>query len=76
MLSEIDIRDYEPKPEQNLYDVKRDTLIKLEDQWYFFKHIDGMYSLVYEMLEQGNNLVAGNISHIKAWTVVVPWVKK
>jgi hypothetical protein len=41
-----------------LYEVPRNTMIELEGREYFFHHIDGAYSLCYD--------VDGNIVHISA----------
>jgi hypothetical protein len=45
-----------------LYDVPRNTRIKVEDLELMFSHIDGMYSLCHD-----NN---GNPVHLAAWTEV------
>jgi hypothetical protein len=47
-----------------LYSVPRKTYIKLKDDYFFFDHIDGMYSFCLDM----NNMVY----HIMATTPVIP----
>jgi hypothetical protein len=45
-----------------LYDVPRNTRIKVQDLELDFKHIDGMYSLCHDK--------DGNPVHLAAWTEV------
>ena len=45
-----------------LYDVPRNTRIKIEDQELLFHRIDGMYSYCTDS--------NGNVRHIAAWTEV------
>lgn len=64
MISEADLRDWEQLDTVPLYTLSRNTYIKLDDDYFFFDHIDGMYSFCLDM----NNM----IYHIMATTPVIP----
>ena len=68
MISEIDLRDWEHLTETELYNVKRNTYIKAFDKYFFFDHIDGMYSYCKDMQDKVVNLYA--------FTPVIPLRKK
>jgi hypothetical protein len=68
MLSEIDLKDWIEQPSVPLYDVPRETPIKTHAGLLWFKHIDGMYSLSYD--------VDGHPVHMKAWATVNPFKKR
>lgn len=64
MIGEADLRDWEHLDKVPLYSVPRNTYVKLGDDYFFFDHLDGMYSFCLDM----NNM----IYHIMATTPVVP----
>lgn len=64
MISEADLRDWEHTDIVPLYSVPRNTYVLLDNEYFFFDHIDGMYSFCLDM----NN----NIIHIPAWQEVIP----
>jgi hypothetical protein len=68
MLSEIDLKDWIEQPSKPLYDVPRETPVKTLAGMLWFKHIDGMYSLCYD--------VDGNPVHMQAWATVKPYKRK
>jgi hypothetical protein len=68
MISEIDLRDWEHLEETKLYNVKRNTYIKAFDEYFFFDHLDGMYSYCKDM--------QNNVVHLAAFTPVIPLKKK
>lgn len=68
MLSEIDLRDWimvDPKP---LYDCETSTPVQVNGSMYWFDHIDGMFSVCYDM--------AGNLTQWSAWTEANPFIRK
>ena len=68
MLSEIDLKDWVEQPSIPLYDVPKETPIKSHLGMLWFKHIDGAYSLCYD--------VQGNPVHMRAWATVNPFKKR
>lgn len=64
MISEVDLRDWEHLDTVPLYSVPRNTYIKVKDDYFFFVHIDGMYSFCLDM----NNMIC----HIMCTTPVIP----
>jgi hypothetical protein len=70
MLSEVDIRDFDPQPVTPLYSVKPKSYIQLPTTGavFYFDHLDGMYSYCLDMFGDTINLVA--------WIDVIPLVKK
>ena len=68
MISGVDINDWEKLPLTKLYDVPRETYVETEEgDKFLFHHIDGMYSVCYDVL--------GNLVHLAAWTDVYPLTK-
>jgi len=45
-----------------LYEVPRKSYIRLDDDTFFFDHVDGMYSYCLDM--------KGNVVHLAAWAEV------
>ena len=68
MLSEIDLKDWIEQPSKPLYDVPKETPIKTHIGLLWFKHIDGAYSLCYD--------VDGHPVHMQAWATVNPLKKR
>jgi len=68
MISEIDINDWEKQDPIPLYSVCNKSYVQVEDQVFFFDHIDGMYSFCLDM----NNTIV----HLAAWTEVIPLKRK
>lgn len=64
MLSEVDLRDWEQLDDTKLYNVENKTYIKAYDEYYFFDHVDGLYSLCKDMQD--------NIVHLSVFTPVTP----
>jgi len=63
MISDIDIKDWEPMDVKPLYDVTPKSYIQLSDgEVLFFDHLDGMYSFCLDL--------AGNVIHLAAWSDV------
>lgn len=68
MISEIDINDWEKQDPVPLYSVRNKSFVQVEDEIYFFDHLDGMYSFCLDM----NN----NVVHLQAWCEVIPLKRK
>lgn len=68
MINEHDLADFECLPVQPLYKCKRDSWFKLENEFFKLDHIDGMYSVCYD--------VAGVLVHISCVAPVYPVVEK
>jgi hypothetical protein len=64
MISDVDLRDWihlQPTP---LYSVPKRNYVKWCENYFFFDHLDGMYSYCLDM--------TGNIFHIPAAAQVTP----
>lgn len=68
MISEVDLRDWIHLSPTPLYTIPRRNYIKFCDQYFYFDHLDGMYSYCIDM--------AGKIFHIPAAAQVTPLRKK
>lgn len=68
MISEVDLRDWTHLPVTPLYTVPRNNYVKFCDQYFYFDHLDGMYSYCLDM--------AGKIFHIPAAAQVTPLRKR
>ena len=68
MLSEIDLKDWIEQPSKPLYDVPKETPINTHAGMMWFSHIDGAYSLCYD--------VNGKPVHMQAWATVKPFTKR
>jgi hypothetical protein len=68
MISEIDINEWDKQDPTPLYSVRNKSFVQVEDQVFFFDHIDGMYSFCLDM----NNSVV----HLAAWIEVIPLKRK
>ena len=64
MISEVDLRDWEHLDTTPLYRVPRNTYIKVGDNYFFFEHIDGMYSFCLDL--------TNNVYHIMCTDSVIP----
>lgn len=64
MISEVDLRDWEMLDVAPLYSLPRETYIFLKGDYFLFDHIDGMYSLCFDM--------DNNDCHIMCTTPVIP----
>lgn len=68
MISEVDLRDWIHLKPTPLYTVPRHNYVKFCDQYFYFDHLDGMYSYCLDM--------TGNIFHIPAAAQVTPLRKR
>lgn len=68
MISEVDLRDWIHLNPTPLYTVPRRNYVRFCDQYFYFDHLDGMYSYCLDM--------AGNIFHIPAAAQVTPLRKR
>ena len=72
-LQAFDPGDYILESPEKLYKLPRDTWVCIEDaskvqaEFFFFSHIDGMYSVCYDL--------QGNLIHLMCATVVSPMRK-
>lgn len=64
MINEHDLKDWIHLKAAPLYSVPKKTYVRWFDQYYFFDHLDGMYSYCTNM--------AGDVLHIAAAAIVVP----
>lgn len=69
MISEVDIKDWERLPIEELYKLTPKTWVEIvaTKDVLFFDHLDGMYSYCLD--------VAGNIIHLAGWAEVRPLKK-
>ena len=68
MISEVDLRDWIHLESTPLYTVPRRNYVRFCDQYFYFDHLDGMYSYCVDM--------AGKIFHIPAAAQVTPLRKR
>lgn len=68
MISEVDLRDWEQLTPTPLYSVPRHNYVKFCEQYFFFDHIDGMFSYCLDM--------NSNVFHIPAAAQVTPLRKR
>jgi hypothetical protein len=72
MINEFDIEDWvklEPKP---LYNVPRNSPIQLNEDMYWFDHLDGMYSVCYRIFA---GKVLPGVVHLTAFADVTPYAR-
>jgi hypothetical protein len=68
MISEVDLRDWIHLKPVELYAVPRHNYVKFCDQYFYFDHLDGMYSYCLDM--------TGKLFHIPAAAQVTPLRKR
>ncbi len=68
MISEVDLRDWIHMKPTTMYTVPRHNYVRFCDQYFYFDHLDGMYSYCLDM--------AGKIFHIPAAAQVTPLRKR
>lgn len=68
MINEHDLADWEVLPTTPLYSVPNKRYIKYADNYYWFDHIDGMYSFC--------TTLSGDVFHLAAFADVNELRKK